>query len=168
MELPKEQFDYQKTLADIGVQIAKGRAELSELEKTKQDYLLAREKEAEGHIQAVLKASQEALNQIGTNQDALTIYARQLENFADELAKWNEKLAKQQQDFEAKNSTIMAKISQKTVNIERATIELKMQQAVIESDRRENIKRHQQLNTRERAINDKYKTLLSTERSLKQ
>lgn len=164
MELSKEQFEYQKTLAEIGVQIAKGRAELSELAQKKEDYLQKQEAEALEKVNAVLEASAVALNQTARNQDLLVSWKNELESFAVELATWNRKLAKQQQDFDVKSADIMAKISQKTEGLEKLSTVMKMQQSIIESNRQENDKRNLQLNDLERQVNDRYKTLLKAEK----
>lgn len=167
MEIPHEQFEYQKTLADIGVQIAKGRAELSELAQKKDAYLDKVQVEVDKRIEAVVKASEDALKQASSNQNLLSDWKKELDSFAVELAGWHEKLANQQQEFEVRGGSIMANLSQKSAALEKLSTEMKMQESKIKADREENNKRHIALNSKERQINDRYKTLLSAERELK-
>jgi predicted nucleic acid-binding Zn-ribbon protein len=163
----REQFAYQKTLADIGVQIAKGRAEISELAQKKQDYLEKQEAEALVKVQGILNASVEALGQAAKNQDLLVSWKNELESFAVELTSWNEKLTNQQQDFEAKSANIMANISVKTAELNKLSTTTKALQSMIESNRQENDKRNLALNAKEKLVNDRYQTLLKTEKEIK-
>lgn len=166
MELPKEQFDYQKTLADIGVQISKGRAELADIDLQKEEYFKKRETEALARVNAILELSKDVLAEATANSDLLEAWAKELRVFATEVAEWKFKLATQQQEFEAKTATAWKEIGEKTTALEKLAENLRIQKANIEQGRKQNDIRNLELNATEKQINDRYATLLRTEKQI--
>lgn len=166
MELPHEQYVYQKTLADIGVAIAKGRAELAELGTKTEVEVQKQQEEILRRVDLAVKASEIALNQVHSNQLTLESYHQELQNFALELHKWNETLTVQQQDFEARKGTFEARLAKKTEELTKIAETLKVQQGTVEKDRQQNYSETVKLNDRERMVNDKYQTLLRTQKRL--
>jgi hypothetical protein len=157
--LQKEEFESKKLLADIGVQIAKGRSEISELQKHKEDFLQQREIEVMERVKAVLIASKDALTQVDKNKDELTAFHRELASFAQELVSWSEKLQESQLAFDRKTEKVYEQIDVKQKELTQTAQELKKQNVTIVQDRK-------QLTSRGIALDKKEAFLESREQAL--
>lgn len=85
IELEQEKFDTLKELAKVHENISDGRTILKELKETTEEYMVTREKEAEGRVIKVLKESSDALEEISTNHKELSKYNSELKAYAIEL-----------------------------------------------------------------------------------
>jgi outer membrane protein OmpA-like peptidoglycan-associated protein len=163
MELPAEQFEAQSILADISMKIAQGRAELAKQQAAKEDFLLQREQEAIVRVELVLKAARTSLEEAEKYNDQLKSYDQELTSWAKELMDFGMKIAENKANFDAKNDQLNAETDQKLAEIAKLQEEIKIASSIIESDKKQLKVKALGLMEQERAIKDRYETLLRTE-----
>lgn len=83
--LPQEEFEGAKELAEIGRQIAEGRALLGGLESSKAEFVTKRGDEVAARIKQVLVESEGLITQIGKNHDGLVKYRREVTAYVADL-----------------------------------------------------------------------------------
>lgn len=161
-----EEFEYQKTLAEIGQQIASGRAELENLAKFKDIRLADYEKELVLRFEKVLKQSQDVLLEATQTQEELTGWSNELRSFTQELMSWKKKLDKERTDLDVKMAENKGFYAKKEAEIEQELEKIRLQKDIIKKERTSN-KQQSKINTDERrAIKDQWDTLLRTKKQL--
>lgn len=164
--IPQEEFDAKKILAEIGMQVASGRAELAQLQQEKETFYKEQELELMQRLQLLLKNSEKSLQAITKNHDALESYAKELAIFSKELESWRIKLNEQSTELVNKSQVFYTDFDKKMRELTQLQDNLAVQAEVIEKNRQQNDKRNLELNEKERAVNDKYETLMRTQKRL--
>lgn len=159
MELSPEEYEAKKLLAQIGGEIAKGRAELSNLREQKQSFLDKQAEETEKVINSVLHASKTALAEADKYRDELQGFHRDLVNFNAELEEWQKSLAAEEIIFIEKRSTFEEQASRREEHLEKLTSDLKIRRELLEADRLT-------LNATAQRLNDKEKRIASDRTAL--
>jgi hypothetical protein len=83
--LEQEQFDTLKALAEVHASLSEAQAELFNVRKTTDEYMVVREQEAEKRVLKILKESRDALEETSKNHKELSGYSRDLKAYAGEL-----------------------------------------------------------------------------------
>lgn len=83
--LDHEKFEGAKILAEIGTKIAAGRAELANLDETKEDFINGREADAISRVNRVLEQSKELLAECTKYQNELVGYRNELSVFLEQI-----------------------------------------------------------------------------------
>lgn len=83
--ISKEHMDALKALTDLNLKVSEARAELSEIENTKTEYIVEREKEAVERIEASLNASKDILRETRENYGLVSDFCNTMTGFADFL-----------------------------------------------------------------------------------
>lgn len=167
MDIPQEEFEYRQTLAQLGVKIALAKGELASLGVKTTEYLDLQEDEVVARIQATLEASQEALTALNANRAELLEYERSLEEFAEDLKQWGVDLDEKEASFKEKTDKTLKDIDGKLAELKTAIEVINAKTASIKAEK-EGLKRKEiTIAARERAVNDKYATLLKTTERLK-
>lgn len=160
--LDHEKFEGVKELAAIQTEIANGRAILKQLEASKDEHLVEREKEAVDRIHAALASSVALLTQIGENHDELVKYRKEVDGFVDDLRYLLEAVRSIQAVYEEKNAAEKEdlKIAQQKIdlalkNIARQRVDIDEDKEKIRADReaivKETIKLRDERDTLDRA-----------------
>lgn len=135
MQLSQEKFDYQLTLANLGLQISQARGVLAELETKKLDFLKAQEKEMMERVTAVVDASSEALNVASKNQGLLLAWEQDLLKYTELLGEINTDLDKKAVKIADKTRAIFAEIDANLVQIREQRTDIERQKATIEASK---------------------------------
>lgn len=157
--LSQEEFDYKKTLADLGVAIAKARGELSLIEAEKEKLISKHEGEALIRVQEVLEASKAALMEAKAHREELLGYQSDLTAYADELVHLREKTEENIASFERQSAEVMDQLKAKAKEIEVMATE----------NREEKEKLHLERNIvkgREIAVKEEYRKIASQRATL--
>ncbi len=133
--LEQEKFVAAKELADIGVQIAAASAVLQNLKDETAAYLDDREKLVIERIQKVLKESNEALQEVTKNHDALKKYGADLTSFAKLLKEMLEEVKAYRATVSQRADSDAKAIEMAWEKIAEVRNELHAARMVIEADR---------------------------------
>lgn len=157
--LDQENFDYQKTLSEIGEQIAKARATLKDLEDGQQDFLAHQEQLTLQKVKNIVEASEEALKIATSNQELLKTWQDELIHYAQILLVTNDTLGKQTAAFNEEARASYAEIDANLYKIRSAYADIKMRNSIIETQTK-TISRQQE------ALKDESKKIASQQASL--
>lgn len=162
VKLEAADFEAKQQLAHISAEIAKGRAELAQLQQSKATFFAEREQELVQRLQLVLTESAQTLAAVAKNHEAVSAYAKEVASFATELSQWGDRLENAQKAYSESVDRLEADFEAKRDSLIQLQKELSIQQAIVAKGRAENQKRKQALADQERAVNDKYETLMRT------
>jgi chromosome segregation ATPase len=135
IQLSPEEYAAKELLAQIGQEIARGRAELTQIRNDRTTYLEEREKEATTLVEAVLTASRTALAEAEKNRDQLASYHRELMAFRAELEEWQRSLAEEESDFSERKEASEAETRRRTEELQTLAADLRVHRELIASDR---------------------------------
>lgn len=159
VKIPQEQFKYQETLADLGVQIAKGRATLSELKVNKEKYFKIREDETLVRLNELLKRSRDVLKEVDANQEELTTYKTLLTSFASELLAHKSSLDIQLVDFEKRQTEFNKQIDEASQALQQETVRMVILKEQIKGEKQgiliqktENLKAEEHILSQQKAL----------------
>ena len=157
--LDTEKFDSLKELADIQTQIASGRATLGQIKVETDAYLTEREQEVLVRIETVLKESEGALREIGSNRDALQKYGSELTLMGGDL----QAILLLFKDVCAKQLEVTGlddrRLERKAEELVRVQNALKAERSVIEADRAANVQDREWIAIERLKLNDERATL---------
>lgn len=136
MDLPKEQFDSLKELAEVQMQISTGQAALSKLKTDTKSYLELREKAAHDVVEKVLKESVEALESTNKNHAALREFASGLRTMALELSGFSQEITTLFSDFLNIVAESNAKLDVRLEDIRAREKEVMIQREAIDADQK--------------------------------
>lgn len=132
--LPHEQFEGAKVLAEIGVKIAAGRAELATLEKDKEQFLEGRAQDAIERVNRVLEGSRQLIGEIGKYHDELVGYRREVEGFLADILYLIERVGVWKAEFDREITLKNREIDQKIVKNDEILAEIRQQRALLEGE----------------------------------
>jgi len=150
--ISQEEFEAKKVLAEIGQEIARGRAELEQLRDKKEDFFAKQEEELMQRVQLLLKNSQQSLKLVDKSHDELEKYARLVTDYANELKSWREKLEQDEKQFIETSKTTYDDIDKKLADITIKTNEIEKVMAIIEADKGQLIKQEDIIKNKQRHI----------------
>lgn len=133
--LDHEQFEGAKELAEIGKQIAEGRALLSTLESSKEEFLTTRERDLVQRIQMVVVGSQELIRQIGTNHDKLVEYRREVTAYVADLRYFVESVTAWKEAIDAQVKTSLETLDKKAQEVTALIEQERHESTRLESER---------------------------------
>ncbi len=129
--LDHEHFEAIKALGEIGVKISAGKAELDNLDRTREEFLEGRAQEAIDRVSQVLEESRGLLNELAGYhselvgfRNAIDIYVMDVRNLIQSVERWkaqfDETCAQKNKDIDAKlakNTEILKEIKQQRARL---------------------------------------------------
>lgn len=129
--LDHEQFEGATVLAEIGAKIAAGRAALSDLETSKEDFLNVREADAVARVKQVLEQSQELIGEIGQYHSELVGYRNEVDGFLRDILYLVQRVGEWKREFDSDVSFQNREIDKKILQNTDILIEIKGQRALL-------------------------------------
>ena len=136
MKLDTEKFNTVKELSEIQQNVALGRATLLKLKETTEEYMVVREKEAEGRVIKVLKESRTALDETTKNHKELSGYNIELQAYAIELNKSAIDITALFEDFGKKMDEADKKLEEGRISVAEVLRDAKIERIQVIEDRK--------------------------------
>lgn len=143
--LNKEQFEKQKQLADIEMQISTAKSILSSLQISKDEFLKGREKEEKQKLEQLYKNSQGLIDQISENHT-------EIGNFYNKICSYVSFL----EEFQAKTHEIITDLAENSENFQKFVDENTLRLAEWQKDLET---KEKQLEIKEKSIKNQQKEL---------
>lgn len=133
--LDHENFEGAQVLAEIGAKIAEGRAELANLESSKQEFLTDRASEATERIKRVLETSKELIGEIEKYHSELVGFRDQIGVLADDARELIQSIERWKKQFDETNAALLADIDKKLKENSEILLQIKANRALLEGEK---------------------------------
>ncbi len=157
--LDHEQFEGAKVLAEIGSQIAAGRAALVELEANKEDFLEGREQEAIARIDAVLEDSKALLDECGAYHSELVSFRNQINDLVVGVRGLIQSVERWKKEFDSRLDEKQRQIEKKLTDNRFLLKQLRAERALLSGESEAIKGKRDALAQEQRKIDDEWATL---------
>lgn len=156
-----------KALAEMNLKISSARAEIMNLEATKEKFLKNREEMAKESIKKAFLESQELLTAVQSNHDEIRLLAQMANDFSNDLVILHAKVKASAIAFNSTTEEWERNLSQQITEINGLRKGVEQDRAAIERDKAYLVQARKDVKALETKVNDKYETLLRTQVRIK-